>query len=119
RWLAGRAAVLGRPALVARRRDRRPAVNHLDGSARHHHRHHRSQPRRDPRRDAVAVVARRPARPARPSRSGPRMLVAIAPAVAISATVGSLSLLADGVIHSHELASVWRTLWLGDAAGAL
>jgi len=47
------------------------------------------------------------------------MLVAIAPAVAISATVGSLSLLADGVIHSHELASVWRTLWLGDAAGAL
>ena len=47
------------------------------------------------------------------------MLVAIAPAVAISATVGSLSLLADGVIHSHELASVWRTLWLGDASGAL
>ena len=47
------------------------------------------------------------------------MLVAVAPAVAISATVGSLSLLADGVIHGHELASVWRTLWLGDASGAL
>lgn len=47
------------------------------------------------------------------------MLLAIAPAVAITATVGSLSLLADGVIHGHELASVWRTLWLGDASGAL
>jgi signal transduction histidine kinase len=47
------------------------------------------------------------------------MLAAIVPAVAISATVGSLSLLADGVIHRHELASVWRTLWLGDASGAL
>jgi signal transduction histidine kinase len=48
-----------------------------------------------------------------------RMLIAIVPSVAITATVGSLSLLADGVIHSHELLSVWRTLWLGDASGAL
>ena len=47
------------------------------------------------------------------------MLAAIAPAVAISATVGSLSLLAEGVIHRNDLASVWRTLWLGDASGAL
>lgn len=48
-----------------------------------------------------------------------RMLIAIAPAVAITATVASLSLLADGVIHSHELLSTWRTLWLGDASGLL
>src|ERR1700730_2716687 len=34
------------------------------------------------------------------------MLAAIVSAVAIRATVGSLSLLADGVIHRHELASV-------------
>jgi signal transduction histidine kinase len=48
-----------------------------------------------------------------------RMLLAIAPAVAISATIGSVALWADGIIHSGELASIWRTLWLGDASGAL
>jgi len=48
-----------------------------------------------------------------------RMLLAVAPATAISATVGSLMLLNDGVIHAAQLSSVWRTIWLGDSAGAL
>ena len=30
-----------------------------------------------------------------------------------------MSLLLQGVIHSDELLRVWRTLWLGDASGAL
>jgi signal transduction histidine kinase len=47
------------------------------------------------------------------------MLVAIAPATAISATVGSIMLLIDGVIHSGQVSTVWRTIWLGDSAGAL
>ncbi len=48
-----------------------------------------------------------------------QMLLAIAPATAISATVGSIMLLHDGVIHAEQLSSVWRTIWLGDSAGAL
>jgi signal transduction histidine kinase len=48
-----------------------------------------------------------------------RMLVAIAPATAISATVGSITLLVEGTIHSDELAKIWRTIWVGDSAGAL
>jgi signal transduction histidine kinase len=47
------------------------------------------------------------------------MLAAIAPAMAISATVGSIMLLTDGVIQDSQLAAVWRTIWLGDSAGAL
>ena len=47
------------------------------------------------------------------------MLVAIAPATAISAVVGSLMVLSDGVIGSGQLASVVRTIWIGDSAGAL
>ncbi len=47
------------------------------------------------------------------------MLLAIAPATAISATVGSIMLLVDGVIHSDEAATIWRTIWIGDSAGAL
>lgn len=46
-------------------------------------------------------------------------LAAIAPAVAITATVATVALLADGTIHSHEVPAIWRTIWLGDAAGAL
>src|SRR5262249_2964269 len=46
------------------------------------------------------------------------LLVAIAPATAISATVGSLMLLIDGVIDSGQLGSVFRTIWIGDSAGA-
>jgi signal transduction histidine kinase len=48
-----------------------------------------------------------------------RMLGALALAAAVSATVGTLSSRLGGVIDTDELAHVWRTWWLGDAAGAL
>jgi len=43
----------------------------------------------------------------------------MAAAVAVSATIGSLSLTLGGVIHAHEIPVVWRTWVLGDYAGAL
>jgi signal transduction histidine kinase len=48
-----------------------------------------------------------------------RMLVAIAVGTAVSATVGTGSLLLGGVIETHQVDTVWRTWWLGDASGAL
>src|SRR5829696_1728458 len=48
-----------------------------------------------------------------------QLLVVIAGATAISATVGPLSLLAGDVISGGELSEVARTWWLGDATGAL
>ena len=48
-----------------------------------------------------------------------RMLVAIAPATAISATVGSITLLVEGTIKGDEVAKIWRTIWIGDSAGVL
>jgi signal transduction histidine kinase len=48
-----------------------------------------------------------------------RTLAAIAPAVAITATVATVALLLDGTIQSHDIPSVWRTIWIGDASGAL
>ena len=47
------------------------------------------------------------------------MLVALGIATAISATFGTASMLAGGVIGESELAKFWRTWWLGDTAGAL
>lgn len=47
------------------------------------------------------------------------LLIAIGAATAISATVGTVSMLAGDVIDRHEIASFWRTWWLGDTAGAL
>jgi signal transduction histidine kinase len=47
------------------------------------------------------------------------MLAAIATGTAVSATVGTLSLRLGHVVASGELATVWRTWWLGDATGAL
>ena len=47
------------------------------------------------------------------------MLVALALATAISATVGMTSMWAGGVIGSAELPKFWRTWWLGDTAGGL
>lgn len=47
------------------------------------------------------------------------MIVAAGAATAISATCGTLSMLAGDVIDSSEVASFWRTWWLGDTAGAL
>jgi signal transduction histidine kinase len=48
-----------------------------------------------------------------------RMLIAIAPATAISSTVGSITLLVEGTIQSGEVAKIWRTIWIGDSTGAL
>jgi signal transduction histidine kinase len=47
------------------------------------------------------------------------MLVALGIATAISATVGTASMLLGGVIDGSEIASFWRTWWLGDTAGGL
>ena len=47
------------------------------------------------------------------------MLVAIGAGAAVSASVGSLSLLLGAVIEGGEIPDVWRTWWLGDASGAL
>jgi signal transduction histidine kinase len=47
------------------------------------------------------------------------MLVALATATAISATVGMTSMWIGGVIESAELPKFWRTWWLGDTAGGL
>jgi signal transduction histidine kinase len=47
------------------------------------------------------------------------MLVAIGTATAISATVGTLSMLLGGVIEASEIPKFWRTWWLGDTAGGL
>ena len=47
------------------------------------------------------------------------MLLALGTATAISATVGTLSMLAGGVITHEDVPSFWRTWWLGDSAGAL
>jgi signal transduction histidine kinase len=47
------------------------------------------------------------------------LLVALATGTAISATVGSLSMLAGGVIDTSEMVTFWRTWWLGDTSGGL
>jgi signal transduction histidine kinase len=46
-------------------------------------------------------------------------LVALGIATAISATVGTTSMLLGGVIEGSEALTFWRTWWLGDTAGAL
>jgi signal transduction histidine kinase len=47
------------------------------------------------------------------------LLAAICVGVAVSATVGTLSLLLGGVLTASDLPTVWSTWWLGDACGAL
>ena len=47
------------------------------------------------------------------------MLVALGIATAFSATVGTASMFAGGVIGESEVATFWRTWWLGDTAGVL
>jgi signal transduction histidine kinase len=47
------------------------------------------------------------------------MLIALGVATAISATVGTASMLAGDVIGESELPTFWRTWWLGDTAGGL
>jgi signal transduction histidine kinase len=48
-----------------------------------------------------------------------RMVVALLLATATSATIGTSSLLAGGVVAQAEVATVWRTWLLGDFCGAL
>jgi signal transduction histidine kinase len=47
------------------------------------------------------------------------MILAAGTATAISATVGTVSMYAGGVIESSEIPTFWRTWLLGDTAGAL
>jgi len=47
------------------------------------------------------------------------LLAAVGIATAVSATVGTVSMLARGVIEASEAPTFWRTWWLGDTAGAL
>jgi signal transduction histidine kinase len=47
------------------------------------------------------------------------VLVPLAAATALSASVGCLSLWLGGVIKTSAMPSVWRTWWLGDSCGAL
>src|SRR5215217_1008142 len=47
------------------------------------------------------------------------MLVALAVAAAISATVGAVSMIAGGVVDAADATEFWRTWWLGDTSGGL
>jgi len=47
------------------------------------------------------------------------MLVAVGAATAISATVGTISMVAGGVVEGSDAAEFWRTWWLADTSGAL
>jgi signal transduction histidine kinase len=47
------------------------------------------------------------------------MLLSLGIATAISATMGTLSMLAGGVIEGGEAPTFWRTWWLGDTSGGL
>jgi signal transduction histidine kinase len=47
------------------------------------------------------------------------MLFALGAATAISATVGTVSMVAGGVVEASDAGSFWRTWWLGDTSGGL
>jgi signal transduction histidine kinase len=47
------------------------------------------------------------------------MLVAVGVATAISATVGTVSMVAGGVVDASGAAEFWRTWWLADTSGGL
>ena len=47
------------------------------------------------------------------------MLVALGTATAISATAGTVSMLAGGVVDEAHATEFWRTWWLGDTSGGL
>jgi signal transduction histidine kinase len=47
------------------------------------------------------------------------MLLALVAGTAISATVGTVSMLAGGVIDAADVATFWRTWFLGDTSGGL
>lgn len=47
------------------------------------------------------------------------MLVALGVATAISATAGTVSMVAGGVVDESDATEFWRTWWLGDTSGGL
>ena len=47
------------------------------------------------------------------------MLVAVGVATAISATAGTISMVAGGVVDASGATGLWRTWWLGDTSGGL
>jgi signal transduction histidine kinase len=47
------------------------------------------------------------------------MLLAVGVATAISATAGTISMVAGGVVDASGAAEFWRTWWLGDTSGGL
>jgi signal transduction histidine kinase len=47
------------------------------------------------------------------------MLIAVGIATAISATVGTISMVAGGVVDESGIAEFWRTWWLADTSGGL
>ena len=47
------------------------------------------------------------------------MLLALGVATAISATFGTISMLAGGVVDASDATTFWRTWWLGDTSGGL
>jgi signal transduction histidine kinase len=47
------------------------------------------------------------------------MLVALGIATAISATAGTVSMVAGGVVDESDATEFWRTWWLGDSSGGL
>jgi signal transduction histidine kinase len=69
-----------------------------------------------------AVLLRRVLGPRAPLDRAERvggMLVAVGTATAISATLGTASMLLGDVIDESEAPTFWRTWWVGDTAGAL
>ena len=48
-----------------------------------------------------------------------RMLLGLGVATAISASVGTTSMVAGGVVDESDAADLWRTWWLGDTSGGL
>ena len=47
------------------------------------------------------------------------MLIAVGAATAISATVGTISMVAGGVVDESDAMKFWRTWWLADTSGGL
>ena len=47
------------------------------------------------------------------------MLIALAATAAVSASTGTASMLAGGIVDAADVPTFWRTWWLGDLSGAL
>ena len=115
-----RLPVPGRPEPLARGRPGRPArepVQRAPGRLRD-----RADDRQHARGPRGRALLRRLVRNGRPLESVPGvcgLLVAIFAGVAVSATIGPISLRLGDVLTTSDLPHVWHTWWLGDTAGAL